>query len=238
MQTNGSYTFNFTILDVAGLLNLEVRHRGGKSIDVDCPLCGKKGKMTKNVPLAQKPQPKQQVKISAEQKKKQSNNSKPKASGNVNYVRTVGKKKNTGSGTVVKKPKNNGEQIKGVQYKDGSFNDLYNKILENLYKFKNAKAQTEDYAIPDISVLSGPNLVNKKAPSEEKNTWSEDMSNMVKTFGQAMESGLHDIATSSASLLNSLSDGSLAENVGLDCVDIELQVKIILLMLSMSWDVL
>ena len=41
MQTNGSYTFNFTILDVAGLLNLEVRHRGGKSIDVDCPLCGK-----------------------------------------------------------------------------------------------------------------------------------------------------------------------------------------------------
>ena len=45
MQTNGSYTFNFTILDVAGLLNLEVRHRGGKSIDVDCPLCGKKGKM-------------------------------------------------------------------------------------------------------------------------------------------------------------------------------------------------
>ena len=49
MQTNGSYTFNFTILDVAGLLNLEVRHRGGKSIDVDCPLCGKKGKMNLNM---------------------------------------------------------------------------------------------------------------------------------------------------------------------------------------------
>ena len=45
MNTNGSYTFNFTILEVADLLNLEVRHRGGKSIDVDCPLCGKKGKM-------------------------------------------------------------------------------------------------------------------------------------------------------------------------------------------------
>ena len=49
MSTNGSYTFNFTILDVAGLLNLEVRHRGGKSIDVDCPLCGKKGKMNLNM---------------------------------------------------------------------------------------------------------------------------------------------------------------------------------------------
>lgn len=49
MQPNGSYTFNFTILDVANLLNLEVRHRGGKSIDVDCPLCGKKGKMNLNM---------------------------------------------------------------------------------------------------------------------------------------------------------------------------------------------
>lgn len=49
MQSNSSYTFNFTILDVANLLNLEVRHRGGKSTDVDCPLCGKKGKMNLNV---------------------------------------------------------------------------------------------------------------------------------------------------------------------------------------------
>ncbi len=49
MQSNGSYTFNFTILDVANLLNLEVRHRGGKSMDVDCPLCGKKGKMNLNI---------------------------------------------------------------------------------------------------------------------------------------------------------------------------------------------
>lgn len=49
MQNSGSYTFDFTILDVAGLLNLEVRHRGGKSIDVDCPLCGKKGKMNLNM---------------------------------------------------------------------------------------------------------------------------------------------------------------------------------------------
>ena len=49
MQNNGSHTFNFTILDVAGLLNLVVRHRGGKSIDVDCPLCGKKGKMNLNM---------------------------------------------------------------------------------------------------------------------------------------------------------------------------------------------
>ena len=51
MQNNGSYTFNFTILDVADLLNLEVRHRGGKSIDVDCPLCGKKGKMKIPFPM-------------------------------------------------------------------------------------------------------------------------------------------------------------------------------------------
>ena len=35
MQTNGSYTFNFTILDVAGLLNLEVRHRGRKPAEPD-----------------------------------------------------------------------------------------------------------------------------------------------------------------------------------------------------------
>ncbi len=49
MQTNSIYTFNFSILDVANLLNLEVRHHGGKSIDVDCPLCGKKGKMNLNM---------------------------------------------------------------------------------------------------------------------------------------------------------------------------------------------
>ena len=35
-----------------------------------------------------------------------------------------------------------------------------------------------------------------------------------------------------------LSGSAMEENVGLGCVDIELQVKIILLMLSMSWDVL
>lgn len=38
-------TFAFTILDIASLLNLTVRHRGGQNMDVDCPLCGKKGKM-------------------------------------------------------------------------------------------------------------------------------------------------------------------------------------------------
>ena len=38
-------TFAFTILDIASLLNLTIRHRGGQNMDVDCPLCGKKGKM-------------------------------------------------------------------------------------------------------------------------------------------------------------------------------------------------
>lgn len=37
--------FNFSIMDVASLLNLTIRHRGAQSVDVDCPLCGKKGKM-------------------------------------------------------------------------------------------------------------------------------------------------------------------------------------------------
>ena len=35
-----------------------------------------------------------------------------------------------------------------------------------------------------------------------------------------------------------LSGSAMGENVGLDCVDIEPRVKIFLLMLSMSWDIL
>lgn len=45
---NSSYSFQFTIADVASLLNLQVRHRGGQSMDVDCPLCQKKGKLNIN----------------------------------------------------------------------------------------------------------------------------------------------------------------------------------------------
>ncbi|MCQ2433525.1 MAG: DUF3854 domain-containing protein [Clostridia bacterium] len=40
--------FRFSILDVAGLLSLEIRHKGSKSVDVDCPFCQKKGKMNLN----------------------------------------------------------------------------------------------------------------------------------------------------------------------------------------------
>ena len=35
-----------------------------------------------------------------------------------------------------------------------------------------------------------------------------------------------------------LSGSAMGENVGLDCVDIELRVKIVLLMLSTFWDIL
>ena len=45
---NSSYSFQFSITDVASLLNLQVRHRGGQSMDVDCPLCQKKGKLNIN----------------------------------------------------------------------------------------------------------------------------------------------------------------------------------------------
>lgn len=46
--------YPFTILDIAGILNLKIRRRQPTNIDVDCPFCGhKKGKMninlTKNV---------------------------------------------------------------------------------------------------------------------------------------------------------------------------------------------
>ncbi len=37
--------FSFTILDVTALLHMTVRHQNAHSMDVDCPLCGKRGKM-------------------------------------------------------------------------------------------------------------------------------------------------------------------------------------------------
>ena len=41
--------FPFTIMDVAYLLNLHVRHKNAASLDVDCPFCGeKKGKLNLN----------------------------------------------------------------------------------------------------------------------------------------------------------------------------------------------
>ena len=41
--------FPFTIVDVAYLLNLHIRHKNAVSLDVDCPLCGeKKGKLNLN----------------------------------------------------------------------------------------------------------------------------------------------------------------------------------------------
>lgn len=41
--------YPFTILDIAGILNLKVRRRQPTNIDVDCPFCGhKKGKMNLN----------------------------------------------------------------------------------------------------------------------------------------------------------------------------------------------
>ena len=45
METN---SFPFNICDISGLLNLQVRHRSGRSMDVDCPLCQKKGKLNLN----------------------------------------------------------------------------------------------------------------------------------------------------------------------------------------------
>lgn len=37
--------YPFTILDIAGILNLKIRRRQPTNIDVDCPFCGhKKGK--------------------------------------------------------------------------------------------------------------------------------------------------------------------------------------------------
>ena len=43
--------YPFTILDVAGILNLKVRRRQPTNMDVDCPFCGhKKGKMNPNLP--------------------------------------------------------------------------------------------------------------------------------------------------------------------------------------------
>lgn len=42
--------FPFSIEDIAlRLLNLRLRHRNLVSFDVDCPFCGKKGKMNLNV---------------------------------------------------------------------------------------------------------------------------------------------------------------------------------------------
>ena len=41
--------YPFTILDIAGILNLKIRRRQPTNIDVDCPFCGhKKGKMNLN----------------------------------------------------------------------------------------------------------------------------------------------------------------------------------------------
>lgn len=44
-----AHTFDFNISDVASLLELNVRHRSSRSLDVDCPLCQKKGKLNLNV---------------------------------------------------------------------------------------------------------------------------------------------------------------------------------------------
>lgn len=45
----GTQDFPFNIADVAALLNLRVRHRQARSMDVDCPYCShKKGKMNIN----------------------------------------------------------------------------------------------------------------------------------------------------------------------------------------------
>ena len=42
--------FPFNIRDIAGLLNLHVRHKNTVSLDVDCPFCGdRKGKMNLNL---------------------------------------------------------------------------------------------------------------------------------------------------------------------------------------------
>ena len=42
--------FSFNIKDVAGLLNLHIRHKNTVSLDVDCPFCGdKKGKLNLNL---------------------------------------------------------------------------------------------------------------------------------------------------------------------------------------------
>lgn len=41
--------FPFSIVDVAYLLNLHIRHKNAASLDVDCPFCGeKKGKLNLN----------------------------------------------------------------------------------------------------------------------------------------------------------------------------------------------
>ncbi len=40
----------FTIREVAGILNLHVRHKNAASLDVDCPFCGeRKGKLNLNL---------------------------------------------------------------------------------------------------------------------------------------------------------------------------------------------
>lgn len=44
-----AHTFDFDITDVASILELTVRHRSGRSLDVDCPLCHKRGKLNLNV---------------------------------------------------------------------------------------------------------------------------------------------------------------------------------------------
>ena len=45
----GYSDFPFTIEQIAlDLLNLKERHRGAVSFDVDCPFCGKRGKMNIN----------------------------------------------------------------------------------------------------------------------------------------------------------------------------------------------
>ena len=42
--------FPFNIRDIAGLLNLHVRHKNAASWDVDCPFCGdRKGKLNLNL---------------------------------------------------------------------------------------------------------------------------------------------------------------------------------------------
>ena len=47
----GYSDFPFNIEQIAlDLLNLKERHRGAVSFDVDCPFCGRRGKMNINIP--------------------------------------------------------------------------------------------------------------------------------------------------------------------------------------------
>ena len=44
------YDYPFDIMDVAGLLDIRIRRKGGRSVYADCPFCGdKRGKMNFNL---------------------------------------------------------------------------------------------------------------------------------------------------------------------------------------------